>query len=69
MSVVPSIIVLVITALLVFRGELTRPTAGAKRHHAHRAKPVPRAAARPAPRNAPWPRRLEEAGQGLPGPH
>ena len=68
MSVLPSIIVLVITALLVFRHELTRATAGAKRRHAHRAKPVLRPAAGRPSRNAPWPPRLEKAGQGLPGP-
>ena len=34
MSVVPSIIVLAITALLVFRRELTQPMSGAGRRHA-----------------------------------
>ena len=68
MSVVPSLIVLAITALLVFRRELTQPSAGAKRRHVRRAKPVPRPAAGWPSRNTLWPPRLEKAGQGLPGP-
>ena len=52
MSVVPSIFVLAITALLVFRRELTQPTSGAGRRHGNRAKPMPRPAARRPSRNA-----------------
>lgn len=42
MSVVPSIIVPMITALIVFRREITRcPTPGAKQRHWHRTMPLP----------------------------
>ena len=40
MSVVPSIIVLMITALIVFRREITAwPARGAKQRHGHRTMP------------------------------
>jgi hypothetical protein len=70
MSVVPSLIVLAITALLVFRRELTQPMARTERRHANRAKPAPRPAARRPTRLAEPCRRvaLEKAGQGLSGP-
>ena len=43
MSVVPSIIVLMITALIVFRREITAwPAPGAKQRHGHRTLPSPR---------------------------
>ena len=43
MSVVPSIIVLMITALIVFRREITAWAApGAKQHRWHRTMPSPR---------------------------
>jgi hypothetical protein len=69
MSVVPSIIVLAITALLVFRRELTQPLARADRRHSNRAKPRP--AAKRLSRRLPEAFRrvaFEKAGQGLSGP-